>query len=285
MIFPFYTGQAFIMHHLLEQILQEKQSEVARLKKDIPVEGDKDLPPLRDFKAAISKPAKINLIAEIKFASPSAGVIRETTDPVSIGRIYEKAGAAAISLLTDKRFFQGDPAYLPRLKKAVSLPILRKDFIIDEVQVREALIYGADAILLIARILAKQQLEELITMCRELGLAPLTEVHDAEDLEKALACGAEIIGINNRDLDSFKVDIRTTFDLTPLVPENHILVSESGIENRGDILSLKAAGIQAVLVGSALMRSNDPAKKTAEIVEAGEHKQIPGTKGPVNVLP
>jgi indole-3-glycerol phosphate synthase len=257
------------MHHLLEQIIQEKQSEVAGLKKDIPVERDGDLPPLRDFKAAISKPAKINLIAEIKFASPSAGVIRAKTDPVSIGRTYEQAGAAAISLLTDKRFFQGDIAYLPRLKKTASLPILRKDFIIDEVQVREAFIYGADAILLIARILSQQQLEELISQCRELGMAPLTEVHDKNDLEKALTCGAEIIGINNRDLDSFKVDIHTTFDLAPLVPENHILVSESGIENGEDIRSLKTAGIQGVLVGSALMRSSDPAKKTAEIVEAG----------------
>lgn len=257
------------MHHLLEQILQAKQHEVARLKKDMPVEGNEDLPPLRDFKAAISKPAKINLIAEIKFASPSAGVIREKTDPVSIGRIYEQSGAAAISLLTDKRFFQGDPAHLPRLKKAVSLPVLRKDFIIDEVQVREALIYGADAILLIARILSRQQLSELISLCLELGMAPLTEVHNEDDLKKALDCNAEIIGINNRDLDSFKVDIRTTFELAALVPESHILVSESGIGNGEDIDSLKAAGIQAVLVGSALMRSSDPAKKMAEIVEAG----------------
>jgi indole-3-glycerol phosphate synthase len=258
------------MHHLLEQILKEKQNEVARLKKAMPLNGDNDLPPLRDFKASISVPAKINLIAEIKFASPSAGLIRQKTDPVFIGRIYEEAGSAAVSLLTDKRFFQGDPAQLPRLKRAISLPILRKDFIIDEVQVREAYFYGADAILLIARILSQQQLEEFISMCRELGMATLTEVHDEEDLEKALACGAEIIGINNRDLDSFKVDIGTTFVLAPLVPKNHILVSESGIENGGDIPALKAAGIHAVLVGSALMKSYDPAAKTAEIVKAGE---------------
>jgi indole-3-glycerol phosphate synthase len=258
------------MHHLLKQILQEKQCEVARLKKAIPFSMDHDLPPLRDFKAAIAVPAKISLIAEIKFASPSAGVIREQTDPVYIGRIYEEAGSAAVSLLTDKRFFQGDPAQLPHLKKAISLPILRKDFIIDEVQVREAFFYGADAILLIARILSQRQLKEFISMCRELGMASLTEVHDKDDLEKAFACGAEIIGINNRDLDSFKVDIGTTFALAPLVPKNHILVSESGIENGGDIPSLKAAGIHAVLVGSALMKDSDPAAKTAEIVKAGE---------------
>ena len=258
------------MHHLLEQIIKEKQNEVARLKNALPLNGDNDLPPRRDFKASISVPAKINLIAEIKFASPSAGVIRDQTDPVGIGRIYEKAGSAAVSLLTDKRFFQGDPAQLPRLKKAISLPILRKDFIIDEIQLREAFIYGADAILLIARILSQLQLKEFIAMSRELGMAPLTEVHDEDDLEKALACGAEIIGINNRDLDSFKVDIGTTFALAPLVPKNHILVSESGIENGEDIPALKAAGIHAVLVGSALMKSNDPAAKTAEIVKAGE---------------
>jgi len=258
------------MHHVLEQIIKEKQNEVARLKKAMPLNRDDDLPPLRDFKAAISVPAKVSLIAEIKFASPSAGVIRQKTDPVFIGRTYEGSGSAAVSLLTDKHFFQGDPAQLPRLKRAISLPILRKDFIIDEVQVREAFFYGADAILLIARILSQQQLEEFLSMCREMGMAALTEVHDQDDLVKAIACGADIIGINNRDLDSFKVDIGTTFALAPLVPKNHILVSESGIENGGDIPALKAAGIHAVLVGSALMKSKDPAAKTAEIVKAGE---------------
>jgi indole-3-glycerol phosphate synthase len=258
------------MHHLLKQILREKQNEVARLKQVMPLEGDHELPRRRDFKAAISVPEKINLIAEIKFASPSAGLIREQTDPVVIGRIFEETGAAAVSLLTDKRFFKGDVEQLPRLKRAISLPILRKDFIVDEVQVQEAFSYGADAVLLIARILPQQRLKEFISMCRELGMTPLTEVHDKEDLEKALFCGADLIGINNRDLDSFKVDIRTTLELAPLVPKNHILVSESGIENGGDLPDLKAAGIHAVLVGSALMRNKDPAAKTAEIVRAGE---------------
>ena len=258
------------MHQLLEKILQEKQKEVARLKTTIPPKEHHELPPTRDFRAAISVPAKVNLIAEIKFASPSAGLIRARTDPISIGRMYEKAGAAAISLLTDKRFFQGDTAHLPRLKKAISLPILRKDFIIDEVQVREAFCYRADAILLIARILSRQQLKELISMCRELGMAALTEIHDHDDLEKALSCDAEIIGINNRDLDSFEVDIRTTFELAPQVPSDHVLVSESGISNGGDVRSLKSTGIQAVLVGSALMKSKDPAGKATEIVRAGK---------------
>ena len=258
------------MQHRLREILAEKQNEVVKLKKMMPFESVNHLPALRDFKAAISEPQRISLVAEIKYASPSAGFIREKSDPITIARIYEKAGAGAISLLTDKRFFQGDLNQLPHLKRAISLPILRKDFIIDEVQVREAFLYGADAILLIARILSQQQLTELASMCRELGLASLTEVHNRDDLEKAVACGAEIIGINNRDLDSFKVDLNTTFELAPRVPDNCIVVSESGIENEGDILSLKGSGVHAVLVGSALMRSNDLARKTAELVNAGK---------------
>jgi indole-3-glycerol phosphate synthase len=242
---------------------------VARLKKEVPVYGEHNLPPIRDFKAAISAPHQINLIAEIKFASPSAGLIRSKADPVLIGRIYEDGGAAGISLLTDKRFFQGDLKHLPRLKKAVSLPILRKDFIIDEVQVREAFVYGADAILLIARILSQAQLAELISACRELGMDPLTEVHDGDDLEKAIDCGAEIIGINNRDLDSFIVDINTTFELAPLVPDDRVIISESGLANKADIRSLKDTRVQAVLVGSALMRNDDLAEQTVELVDAG----------------
>jgi indole-3-glycerol phosphate synthase len=258
------------MQRRLAQILAEKQNEVVRLKKSMPVNMEIDLPPLRDFKAPISVPQKISLIAEIKFASPSAGTIRKKSDPTAIAQIYEMAGAAAISLLTDKRFFQGDLNQLPLLKKAISLPILRKDFVIDGIQIRQALLYGADAVLLIARILSQPQLAEFISISKELGLAPLTEVHDRDDLEKAVECGAEIIGINNRDLDSFKVDIHTTFELAPLVPGDCIVVSESGIENKGDILSLNKAGIHAVLVGSALMRSRDLAGKTAELVKAGK---------------
>jgi indole-3-glycerol phosphate synthase len=258
------------MHRRLKEILAEKKKEVERLKRAPALEADHSLPAQRDFKAAISVPQRISLIAEIKFASPSAGLIREKTDPILVGRVYEQAGAAAISLLTDKRFFQGDLNQLPRLKRAISLPILRKDFIIDAVQVREAFFYGADAILLIARILSQPQLAELISRCRELGMASLTEIHDAGDLEKAVESGADIIGINNRDLDTFMVDIHTTSALAPLVPDDCILVSESGIEKAEDIMSLKNSGIQAVLVGSALMRSNDPAAKTAEFVNTGD---------------
>lgn len=257
------------MHQMLIEIIAQKKNEVARLKKARPDYSGHSLPARRDFRAAVSAPGKINLIAEIKFASPSAGRIRAGSDPIPIGRTYEDAGAAAISLLTDRRFFQGDLNHLPRLKRAVSLPILRKDFIIDAVQVREALGYGADAILLIARILSQAQLAELIAACRELKMAYLTEVHDGDDLEKAIAAEAEVIGINNRDLDTFIVDINTTRKLAPLVPKDRILVSESGIQDEGDMRSLKDTGVQAVLVGSALMKSDDPAGKTAEIVKAG----------------
>jgi len=257
------------IHQRLVEILAEKKNEVARLKKTMPAEINGNIPPIRNFKAAISAPRQINLIAEIKFASPSAGLIRPKTDPILIGRIYEEAGAAAISLLTDKRFFQGDLNHLPRLKRAISLPILRKDFIIDEVQVRQASIHGADAILLIARILSQAQLAELISACRELGMDPLTEVHDKDDLEKAIDSKAEIIGINNRDLDSFSVDINTTFELAPLVPDDRVVICESGLATKADILSLKDTRVQAVLVGSALMRSDGLVQKTAELVDAG----------------
>jgi indole-3-glycerol phosphate synthase len=258
------------MHHRLAKILAVKQNEVARLKRSMPFSRDNRRQSLRDFKAAISLPGKINLIAEIKFASPSAGRIREKADPTVIGRIYQDAGAAAISLLTDQLFFEGDLAQLPRLKKATALPILRKDFIIDAVQIWEAFFYGADAILLIARILSQPQLAEYIALCRELGLAPLTEVHSRDDLEKAVVSGAEIIGINNRDLDSFKVDMQTTFRLAPLVPAHCICVSESGIAGEKDIIALKTADIEAVLVGSTLMRSQNLVRRTEKFVSAGK---------------
>ena len=257
------------MHQQLREIIEEKRKEVARLKNVTLWGMDNDLPTLRDFKAAVSMPGRINLIAEIKFASPSAGIICKKTDTNSIGRIYEGSGAAAISLLTDKKFFHGDLAYLPSLKKAVSIPVLRKDFIIDEIQVRESYYFGADAILLIARILTREKLKDLIDLCRDMNLTPLTEVHDRKDLDKAIECGADVIGINNRDLDSFEVDTDTTFTLAPMVPEDCIIVSESGINDIEDIRALKGTGINAVLIGSALMKNDDLANKTREMVNAG----------------
>jgi indole-3-glycerol phosphate synthase len=175
-----------------------------------------------------------------------------------------------LSLITDKRFFKGDQEQLPHLKKEISLPVLRKDFIIDEVQVKESFLYGADALLLIARILSVSKLRTLLKMCKELDMAPLTEVHDRRDLYKALDCGAEIIGINNRDLDTFKVDLHTTLELAPLVPGRCVTVSESGISSVNDIRLLKKCGVNAVLVGSSLMKSDNIMLKTQELVSAGK---------------
>jgi indole-3-glycerol phosphate synthase len=258
------------MHQKLKEIIAQKQIEVARLKKEGLPRIDCDIPPLRDFKKAISTPNRINLISEIKFASPSAGTICEACNPAEIGITYEKAGASAISFLTDKLFFNGDIKNMPIVKNAVQLPILRKDFIIDEIQVREAVLFGADAILLIARILKESQLRGLIALCNEYRLAALTEVHDRNDLDVALKCGADIIGINNRDLDTFHVDINTIKELAQYVPKDCILVSESGITSGDNIRKLKGKGVNAVLVGSALMSSGDAGKKVKELVEAGK---------------
>lgn len=255
------------MHSKLVEIIAEKEKEVQGLKKKTdPFPQIPDLPLRRDFKQAISRPGRVTLIAEIKFASPSAGIIREKIDPVTIGRIYEQAGAAAISLLTDQKFFGGDLNQLPLLKKAVALPVLRKDFIIDAIQIKESERFGADAVLLIARILSLDKLTHLLDLCRQLEMAALVEVHDREDLEKARAGGAEIIGINNRDLDTFKVDLRTTFDLATHIPVGCIKVSESGISNKDDIDLLMGKGIQAVLVGTSLMKSENLLEKTKELI-------------------
>ncbi len=257
------------MYSKMKEIVAHKKTEVEALRRRVPAVGRSDLPPLRDFKAALSVRDGIGVIAEIKFASPSAGAIREKMDSCTIGRIYESAGAVALSLLTDSQFFGGDLSDLPRLKKAVSLPILRKDFIIDEIQLMESRLYGADAALLIARILSKDQLKELLVFCKELGLTPLTEIQDHQDLEKAYNCGAEVIGINNRNLDTFEVTLHTTLDLARLVPKGCILVSESGISDKEDVELLRKSGVRAVLVGTSLMKSEDIAKKTRELVDCG----------------
>ena len=268
------------MHAKLAEILEEKKREVKRLKKgghSFTVGHFSD--DIRDFKKALASNDGIDLIAEIKFGSPSAGIIRENSDPavvafatlaesapLAIGRAYEKAGAAAISLLTDKKFFRGDLKYLPLLKQAVSLPILRKDFIIDEIQITESARFGADAVLLIARILSVEQLKTLINTSREWGITTLTEIHDQQDLEKALACDAHIIGINNRDLNTFETNTDTTLELAPLIPPDRVVISESGIRSCRDVQALNGLNIQAVLVGSALMGADDPGRKAAELL-------------------
>jgi indole-3-glycerol phosphate synthase len=252
----------------LKEIVDHKRHEVARLKREgLPPEGEKVT--RFDFRTAISVPERISLIAEIKFASPSSGTIRERSDPRAIGRLYQEIGAAAVSLITDEKFFRGDPNHLPLLKQSISLPVLRKDFIIDEAQILESARLGADAVLLIAKLLREDQLRDFLALCRELELEPLTEVHDRTDLEKAVACGAGIIGINNRDLETFKVDLKTTAELAPLVAATHPVVSESGVRSGEDIHYLRGFGVDAVLVGTSLMGSEDVAGKLRELVEAG----------------
>jgi indole-3-glycerol phosphate synthase len=259
------------MHAKLVEILEEKKREVDGLKKaGLPAPVASLSGERRDFDRALTSNSGIDLIAEIKFGSPSAGIIRESSDPFAIGQAYEKSGAAAISLLTDRIFFKGDLNNLPGLKQAVSLPILRKDFIIDEIQIMESARFGADAVLLIARILSVEKLKNLIDISRESGIKALIEIHDEEDLKKALDCDARIIGINNRDLDTFEINMNTTLELVPLIPSDRVVISESGIHSGQDMAGFKGLNIQAVLVGSALMSADDPGKKAMEMVTAGK---------------
>lgn len=254
------------MPTILSKILEQKKEEVGRLyEKGAPeVQGP---PSGRDFKGALSREGCVSLIAEIKYASPSAGVIREEADTVAIGRAYERAGASAISLVTDRLFFNGRSADLPILREAVTLPILRKEFIIDRIQVAESCFLGADAVLLIAAALSRDALEDLIAFSGSLGMAAITEVHDREELEKAKDCKAEIIGINNRNLKTFEVSVDNTLELAPHVPEGCVIVSESGIQGGEDVSRLKGAGINAILVGTGLMKSRDMEQSTGDLVQ------------------
>jgi indole-3-glycerol phosphate synthase len=254
---------------ILDQIVAAKRREIASLKKTTPLarlqEVINDLPLTRDFRQAINhRPCAV--IAEVKRSSPSKGRIREQFDPVQIASIYQEHGARAISVLTDEQFFEGKGAYLAAIKKAVALPLLRKDFIIDAYQIYETRVLGGDALLLIASILEQRQLLEYIELAGHLGLAPLVEVHTKAELGKALAAGAEIIGINNRDLQTFSTDLKKTLELAPLIPQGNIMVAESGITTRKDIELLMQAGVHCFLIGEALMRANDIGEKLRELL-------------------
>jgi indole-3-glycerol phosphate synthase len=256
----------------LEQIITYKRQEVEFRKKihDIleikrKVQNQRTSP--RDFFHALKQSGNLTrIIAEIKRASPTRGIIRrEDFDPQKIGMIYQKEGAVAISVLTDNRFFQGDFIHLSLVRKVTDIPILCKDFIIDPYQIYEAALYGADAFLLIATFLSPNQIEEFLSVGQDLGMRALVEVHSEEDLEKALQTPAEIIGINNRDLKTFRTDINTTLRLAKSIPPEKLVVSESGIQNKTQIERLKAIGVHAFLVGEALMRENNPGKKLREL--------------------
>ena len=260
---------------ILDDIIFDKRQEVTALKIKLRHIDFKKLikktSPARDFLSAISKP--VSLIAEVKKASPTAGVIKEDFDPVKTAKEYEKAGANAISVLTDQKYFKGSIEDLKKVVKAVNIPVLRKDFITDEDQIYEARMNGADAILLIASVLNDVQLSEFIKITRNLGMRAVVEVHNEEEMERALKTPARIIGVNNRDLGSFKVDLQTTVRLSKLVPKNRkvILISESGIKTAADVVTVKDAGASAILVGEELMRQNDISAKINELRLAGQN--------------
>jgi len=197
------------------------------------------------------------IISEVKKASPSKGVIREDFDPLSIAQSYERGGASAISVLTEPHFFQGSLDYLAEIRRYVGIPLLRKDFIVTKYQIVEALVYGADFILLIAAALSKKELKELLAYTRHLGMEALVEVHDKKDLTKAIYAGSDIIGINHRNLKTFEMDMNLCYDLIPMIPNGKIIVAESGIYEYGQLEDLSKAGVDAFLVGESLMRQKN----------------------------
>jgi len=197
------------------------------------------------------------IISEVKKASPSKGVIREDFDPLAIAQNYEKGGASAISILTEPHFFQGSLDYLAEIRRYVGIPLLRKDFIVTKYQIVEALVYGADFILLIAAALSKKELKELLAYTRHLGMEALVEVHDKTDLTKAIYAGSDIIGINHRNLKTFEMDMNLCYDLIPMIPNGKIIVAESGIYEHGQLEDLSKAGVDAFLVGESLMRQKN----------------------------
>jgi len=263
---------------ILDEIISCKRQAVARRKKALPlaelVRRLAGRPPVRSLAGAL-KPEKKNgageiaLIAEIKRASPSKGVIRPQLDPAEIARQYTEAGAAAISVVTEENFFGGRLEFLPAVREATALPVLRKDFIVDPYQLYESRFYGSDAVLLIAAVLSDRELKEYQRLAAELGMGSLVETHTREELMRALAAGATVVGINNRDLHTFQTDLNTTFRLRPLLPgpgRGIVTVSESGIDSRAQLLALQAHGVDAALVGEALMKSPDPAGKVRELL-------------------
>ncbi|WP_428939698.1 indole-3-glycerol phosphate synthase TrpC [Fontivita pretiosa] len=275
------------MSTILEQIIQTKQREIAQRSAAVPLEQLKQQalasPRPRNFFSAVTREPKdkpLNLIAEIKKASPSAGVIRQDFDPVSIARQYAAAGADAISVLTDEQYFQGRLEYIRAVREAVPLPVLRKDFIIDVYQVYESRAAGADAILLIAECLEISKLIDLQILATELNMTCLIEVHDMENLirvrDRVIGFphrSYSLIGINNRDLRTFKTDLGTTLRLAELVENRDVLVSESGIESALDVAKLAAAGVRAILVGESLMRSDDIAGKIRSLMWPGSDRR------------
>lgn len=254
---------------ILSDIIKAKREHIERTKKRLTLEYIKHRLSRknivrRNFKHAVSQGRNINIIAEIKRASPTRGLIREDFDVKRIAREYQINGAAAISVLTEEDFFKGRLSYIKQAKRVTNLPVLRKDFIIDEYQVYESALAEADAILLITDILSKEEIIRLSNIARLFSMSVLCEAHSKEELEKAISARQEIIGINNRDLNTFKLSINTTENLIGLIPGGKIVVSESGIRSRSDVLFLKSIGVNAVLIGEVLMDAGDIGRKLRE---------------------
>ncbi len=252
---------------LLDEIISCKKMEVEEIKKILSFNmiSSKDLPEIRDFKKALEREG-ISIIAEIKSSSPSAGIIIKNMNHIGIAKLYKDNGAAAVSVLTDKKFFGGNNNHIKAIKKEISLPILRKDFIIDEYQIYESRYIGADAILLIARILTPEQIEQFIQTAKKLGLYCLVEIHKPDELEKVLITTAEIIGINNRDLDTLQINLNNSLRIKKMIPSAYLCVSESGIKKREDILKLERAGFDGVLIGETLLKNSSPGDKLKKLL-------------------
>lgn len=254
---------------MLSRILATKREEIAAAKREIPLSelksGLRDLPPTRSFSNAL-RGDHIAVIAEIKKASPSRGVLSQQFDHIALAQEYEEGGAKALSVLTDEKYFQGRPEYINEIKKSCKLPVLRKDFIIEDYQVYESKLIGADALLLIVKVLTREDLKKLYDCARTIGLDVLVEAHSSDEIDAANGISAEIIGINNRDLTTFEVSLQRSVELRPLIRKDAITVSESGIRTRHDVQMLQNNGFHAVLVGEGLVSKNDRPSLLRELV-------------------
>lgn len=263
---------------MLKEILAHKRREVEAAKSEMPLprmvaqaqHANQSNPPRDFFGAVTGSRFHPSLIAEVKKASPSKGLIRADFDPAAIGAAYAAAGAAALSVLTDRQYFQGDPLYLAQARKASGLPVLRKDFLIDSYQVYEARAMGADAVLLIAATLPLQKLRSMLDLAHQLGMAALVEVHTEDELDMVLQTPARLIGVNNRDLNTFVTDLAVTERLATRIPPDRFLVSESGIYTADDLRRLAGCGARAVLVGESLMRQPDVAAATTALLSGSQ---------------
>jgi len=255
------------MHEILSLILEAKKERVKILRKNRQafLSLIKKTPPPISFKNAINREGKVSLIAEVKQASPSAGVLRKGFSHLDLAKTFKRLKASAISVVTEEDFFLGKVNYIEDIKKLVNLPILRKDFILDEVQVLESRAVGADAVLLIMGILDEEKIKNLYKVVKNLGMDALVEVHTEKELKKVLKMGVDIIGVNSRNLHTFQVNLERTKKLLPFIPEDIVKVSESGIQTLKDVLLLKGLGANAVLIGEALMKANNLEEKIKEL--------------------